>query len=173
MADYFVSDHAVTEKAQLRSSLFASLPAPCSILLRSGPISIYEPLWRNVRFDRTWNSAWLWNSNISTTDNWFTYRCLSNSCRIFVRSADTGIFNEYICWISGACNIGQLSNEYSSFAVMWIGSHSRSKTLYWGGWGIKEIVWEIRILSIHDTTVWPAVWHLANLSLFKWGGLVS
>lgn len=114
---HFVSDHAVIEIAHLPSSRLASLPAPCPKLLRSGPIFIYGPLWRNRTFDRTWNSAWLWKSNISTTYNWFTYRCLSNSCRIFVRSADTGIFNEYICWISGAYNIGQLSNEYSTFAA--------------------------------------------------------
>ena len=40
---------------------------------------------------------------MSTTGSLLTYRCRSNSWRSFVRSCETGIFKEYIVWISGAC----------------------------------------------------------------------
>ena len=39
---------------------------------------------------------------MSTTGSCFTYLCLSNSCRIFVRSSATGLLSMYIVWISGA-----------------------------------------------------------------------
>lgn len=75
----------------------------CGCLLPS-----ITPLGNSQRREResshTWNSARLWNSNISTTGNLLTYLCRSNSCRIFVRSCATGKLREYIVWISGACD---------------------------------------------------------------------
>lgn len=39
----------------------------------------------------------------STARNWLTYLCFSNSCLTFVLIFETGMFSEYICWISGLC----------------------------------------------------------------------
>lgn len=58
---------------------------------------------------RTWYSAWLLKSNVSTTGSCFTYRCRSNSCRIFVRNWATGMFKEYMVAISGACKDASLT----------------------------------------------------------------
>jgi len=53
------------------------------------------------KFNVSWNSAWLCVISTSTACMLLTYLCFSNSCLIFVRILDTGMFNEYIDWISG------------------------------------------------------------------------
>ena len=92
----------------------------------------------------TWNSAWLWNSSMSTTGSLLTYRCLSNSCRTFVRSWDTGRLSEYICWISGA------------WFVVYCQPLERRAALVLLNWPISAIVGRHGI---------PSVAHLANSSL--------
>ena len=56
---------------------------------------------------------------MSITGSWLTNRCLSNSCRTFVRSWDTGRLSEYICWISGAWCVAQGQVPDTKIAVIY------------------------------------------------------
>jgi hypothetical protein len=79
-----------------------------SMLCTVSPLPSPFPLYcswcpRPASRERTWNSWWLLKSSTSTVFSCDTKRCLSNSCRILVRIAETGMSREYICWISGDC----------------------------------------------------------------------
>ena len=124
-------------------------PSICWISIRPGNLSPFEsPQYEApcclLAMRYTWNSEWLWNSSMSTTGSLLTYRCLSNSCRTFVRSWETGKLSEYICWISGAWCARQ--NQF-------LGSRAAAISR---DWLISAIV------GRHGS---PSAAHLANLPL--------